>query len=69
MKINFTKAKGLRMNIGKTKVMVSGKSCGDVERQGMWPCKELDRRYKIVTKGLDVVSEGLKQRLTVETVV
>ena len=27
-------AKGLKMNIGKTKVMVSGKNCGDVERLG-----------------------------------
>ena len=26
------------MNIGKTKVMVSGKNCGDVERLGKWPC-------------------------------
>ena len=31
-------AKGLKMNIGKTKVMVSGKNCGDVERLGKWPC-------------------------------
>ena len=27
-------AKGLKMNIGKTKVMVSGTNCGDVERMG-----------------------------------
>ena len=26
------------MNIGKTKVMVSGINCGDVERLGKWPC-------------------------------
>ena len=31
-------AKGLKMNIGKTKVMVSGKNCGDVERLGKWSC-------------------------------
>ena len=30
--------KGLKMNIGKTKVMVSGKNCGGVERLGKWPC-------------------------------
>ena len=28
----------LKMNTGKTKVMVSGKNCGDVERLGKWPC-------------------------------
>ena len=27
-------AKGLKLNIGKTKVMVSGKNCCDVERLG-----------------------------------
>ena len=27
-------AKGLKMNIDKTKVMVSGMNCGDVERLG-----------------------------------
>ena len=31
-------AKGLKINIGKTKMMVSGKNCGDVERLGKWPC-------------------------------
>ena len=31
-------AKGLKVNIGKTKVMVSGKNCGDIERTGKWPC-------------------------------
>lgn len=30
--------KGLKVNISKTKVMVSGKNCGDVERTGKWPC-------------------------------
>ena len=30
--------KGLKLNIVKTKVMVSGKNCGDVERPGKWPC-------------------------------
>ena len=30
--------KGLNMNIGKTKVMVSGKNYGDAERLGKWPC-------------------------------
>ena len=32
------KAKELKMNIGKTKVMVSGQNCADVERLGKWPC-------------------------------
>ena len=31
-------AKGLRVNIEKTKVMASGKGCGEVERTGKWPC-------------------------------
>jgi len=31
-------AKGLKVNIGKTKVMASGKACGEVERTGKWPC-------------------------------
>ena len=31
-------AKGLKVNTGKTKVMVSGKNCGDVERLGKLPC-------------------------------
>ena len=31
-------AKGLKVNIEKTKVMVSGKGCGEVERTGKWPC-------------------------------
>mgnify|MGYP007071599789 CR=1 FL=1 len=31
-------AKGLKMNTGKTKVMVSGKNSGYVERLGKWPC-------------------------------
>ena len=31
-------AKGLKMNISETKVMVSGRNCGDVERLGKWPC-------------------------------
>ena len=30
--------KGFKMNIGKTKVMVSGMNCGDVERLGKCPC-------------------------------
>uniref|UniRef100_UPI00358FAC8D uncharacterized protein n=1 Tax=Myxine glutinosa TaxID=7769 RepID=UPI00358FAC8D len=30
--------KGLKVNIGKTKVMASGKACGEVERTGKWPC-------------------------------
>ena len=31
-------AKGLRMNTGKTKVMVSGKNKGHVEKFGKLPC-------------------------------
>ena len=31
-------AKGLKMNAGKTKVMVSGKNRGYVEKIGKWPC-------------------------------
>ena len=31
-------AKGLKVNTGKTKVMVSGNNCGDVEWAGKWPC-------------------------------
>uniref|UniRef100_UPI00358F83B0 striatin-3 isoform X2 n=1 Tax=Myxine glutinosa TaxID=7769 RepID=UPI00358F83B0 len=30
--------KGLKVNIGKTKVMARGKACGEVERTGKWPC-------------------------------
>ena len=30
--------KRVKMNIGKKKVMVSGKNCGDIERLGKWPC-------------------------------
>uniref|UniRef100_UPI00358E6FB1 uncharacterized protein isoform X1 n=1 Tax=Myxine glutinosa TaxID=7769 RepID=UPI00358E6FB1 len=30
--------KGLKVNIGKTKVMASRKACGEVERTGKWPC-------------------------------
>ena len=26
------------MNIGNTKVMVSGKYCGAIEKMGKWPC-------------------------------
>ena len=29
---------GKKVNIGKTKVMASGKACGEVERTGKWPC-------------------------------
>ena len=32
-----TEAKGLKMNTGKTKVMVSGKNSGHAEKLGMWP--------------------------------
>ena len=31
-------AKGLKVNVGKTKVMKCGIDCGDVERTGRWPC-------------------------------
>ena len=31
-------AKGLNVNISKTKVMVSGKNCDDVQRTGKWLC-------------------------------
>ena len=34
----YMEAKGLKVNIGKTKVMVSGKTCGEVEITGKWPC-------------------------------
>ena len=30
--------KQLKMNIGKTKVMVSGMNCGAIEKMGKWPC-------------------------------
>ena len=30
--------KGLKVNIGKTKVKVSGENCGDVERLETLPC-------------------------------
>ena len=30
--------KGLKLNVKKTKVMVSGRNCGDVEKVGKWPC-------------------------------
>ena len=30
--------KGLKVNIGQTKVMVSGKNCGAIEKMGKWPC-------------------------------
>ena len=31
-------AKGLKVNTNKTKVLVSGRNCGDIERVGKWPC-------------------------------
>ena len=31
-------AKGLKVNVGKTKVMVGGEGAGDVEEVGPWPC-------------------------------
>ena len=34
----YMEAKGLKVNIGKTKVKVSGKNCGDVERLETLPC-------------------------------
>ena len=34
----YMEAKGLKVNIGKTKVMVSGQTCGEVEGTGTWPC-------------------------------
>lgn len=33
-----TEAKGLKMNVKKTKTMISGKGCGEIERTGRWPC-------------------------------
>ena len=30
--------KGLKINISKTKVMISGKNCDDVEKIGNWLC-------------------------------
>ncbi len=30
--------KGLKVNIGKTQVMASGKACGEVERTAKWLC-------------------------------
>jgi hypothetical protein len=35
---NCMEAKGLKMNVGKTKVMVSGENCGSNECSGKWPC-------------------------------
>ena len=34
----YMEEKGLKVNIGKMKVMISGKTCGEVERTGKWPC-------------------------------
>jgi hypothetical protein len=31
-------AKGLKMNVGKTKIMIGGEGTGDVEESGKWPC-------------------------------
>jgi hypothetical protein len=31
-------AKGLKMNVGKTKIMIGGENTGDVEESGKWPC-------------------------------
>ena len=36
--IKVKEAKGSKINVNKTKVMVSGENCGDVERTGKWPC-------------------------------
>ena len=40
-------AKGLKINISKTKVVVSGKNCGDVEKTRMWPCAVHDKGVRI----------------------
>ena len=35
--------KGLKVNIGKTKVMVSGKNCGAIEKMGTLSCTVCER--------------------------
>ena len=42
--------KGLKVNIGKTKVMVSGMNCGAIEKMGKWPCTVCMKRVLGITR-------------------
>ena len=49
-------AKGLKLNIGKTKVMVSGKNCG--ERMEKWPCTACRKGVGIIRFNVQVAVDG-----------
>ena len=39
--------KGLKVNIGKTKVMTCGDDTGGVQRSGKWPCGVCEHRVDV----------------------
>ena len=50
--------KGLKVNVSKSKVMVSGTNLGSLEKTGKWPCSVCGREWVGIPFGAQVAAAG-----------
>ena len=55
-------AKGFKVNIGKMKVMASGKTCGEVEITGKWPCVVCRKSVRVNSIPCTMCAEWIHQK-------